>query len=95
MSERDQYIEKAKAKLDQWNAEIDKLKARADEAGADARIEYGKRLDEMRSHRDEAEKWLRQMRDSSDAAWSDMKVGFDRAWDQLSGAFERARSHYD
>jgi hypothetical protein len=36
MSEREHYIEKAKAKLDQWNAEIDKLKAKVSRSAATA-----------------------------------------------------------
>jgi hypothetical protein len=33
-----------KAKLDEWNAEIDKLPAKADQAEAGAKIEYQKQL---------------------------------------------------
>ena len=53
MSEKNQYIEKAKARIAQWDAEIDKMKAKADEAEADAKIEYQKQLSEMRTQRDE------------------------------------------
>ncbi len=35
MTEREQYIEKAKAKLDQWNADIDKFKAKVAESDAE------------------------------------------------------------
>ncbi|SUZ34033.1 hypothetical protein ROE7235_03814 [Roseibaca ekhonensis] len=44
MTEREQYIEKAKAKLDQWNADIDKFKAKVAESDADAKIEFRARL---------------------------------------------------
>ncbi len=36
MSNRDEYIEKAKARLEQWNADIEKMQAKVDEAQADA-----------------------------------------------------------
>lgn len=42
MSESGQYVEKAKAKLDQWNAEIEKLQAKAVEAEDYAKIKYEK-----------------------------------------------------
>ena len=45
MSERDVYVEKTKAMLDQWNAEIDKTKAKIDEAAADSKIRYQKQLE--------------------------------------------------
>ena len=79
MSERDQYIEKTKARIYQWNAEIDKIKAQLDEAEADAKIKYQKQLDEMRTQRNEAEAKLKEMRAASNDAWDDMKSGFDKA----------------
>jgi len=33
MADKDAYVQKLHAKLDEWNAEIDKLKAKADKAG--------------------------------------------------------------
>ena len=72
MSERKQFIEKAKARIDQWNAEIDKMKAKADEAEADAKINYQKQIDGMRVQRDEAEAKLKELREASDDAWHDM-----------------------
>lgn len=94
MSEREQYIEKAKARLDQWTAEIDKLKAKAEEADADAKIEYDKQIDELRAQRDEAENKIKELQEASDEAWSDMKSGFDKAWDSMSGAFQSALARF-
>jgi uncharacterized coiled-coil DUF342 family protein len=94
MSNRDLYIEKAKAKIDQWNAEIDKMTAKVDEAEADTKIEYQKQLDEAREQRDVAEARLKKMRQASDDAWDDIKAGFDKAWDSISDAFDRATSRF-
>ena len=79
MSNREEYIEKTKAKLDQWNAEIDKMQARMEEAQADAKIEYQKQLKGMRKQRDEAEARLKELRESSDAAWEDISEAWTRA----------------
>lgn len=94
VSERDQYVEKTKAKLDQWNAEIDKVEAKMKEAEADAKLEYQKQLDEMRKRRNEAEAGLKEVADAGDQAWDDVRHGFERAWGSLSEAFERARSRF-
>lgn len=94
MSQRDEYIEKAKARLDQWNAEIDKLKAKADEAEADAKVRYQQQLQELRRHRDEAEKRIKDLQQAGDDAWMDLKTGFDKAWDSIGDAFERARARF-
>jgi chromosome segregation ATPase len=94
MTERKQYIEKAKAKLDQWNADIDKFKAKVTESDADAKIEYSKQLDEMRNQRDKAKAKLTELHDASDDAWRDMKSGFDKAWVSISGAYDSAKSQF-
>ena len=41
------YREKAEAKLDEWSAELDKLKARARQEGADAALDLDKKFDEF------------------------------------------------
>ena len=94
MSAREQYIEKAKARIDQWNAEIDKMKAQVHEAGADAKIRYQKQLDEMRAQRDDGHAKLKEVRHASDDAWDDMKAGFDKAWENIADAFDDARSRF-
>jgi len=94
MAEKDDYIAKAKARLDQWNAEIEKLQAKAAEAETDAKIEYDKQIAELRKQRDEGEAKLKEMREASDDAWQDMKSGFDSAWDSVSNAFEKAMARF-
>lgn len=90
MTEREQYIDKAKAKLDQWNAEIGKFAAQVAGSDADAEVEYRKQLDEMRNQRDKAEAKLKELHDASD----DMKSGFDKAWDSISSAFDNIMSRF-
>jgi chromosome segregation ATPase len=94
MTEREQYIEKAKAKLDQWNEEIQEFRAKVAESDADAKTQYRRELDEMRAYRDQAEAKLKELHDASDEAWNDMKSGFDKAWDKISGAFDSAMSRF-
>jgi len=94
MSERTQYVEKAKARIDQWNADIEKLQAKANEAKADAKIEYEDQLKELRAQRDEAKAKLEEMAEASDSAWDDMKAGFERVWEKASNAFENAKERF-
>ena len=94
MADKDDYVAKAKARLDQWNADIEKLRAKAAEAEADAKIEYSKQIEDLRKQRDEGEAKLKEMRDASDDAWKDMKAGFDKAWDGVSNAFDKAMSRF-
>ena len=94
MSKRDAYVEKMKAQLDQWNAELDRLEARRAEAEADTRLEIERQLASLRSQRDETRTKLRELESASDAAFDDLRRGVDHAWDSMSQAFREAMSRF-
>jgi uncharacterized protein Yka (UPF0111/DUF47 family) len=94
MTNRDEYLNKFKAKLDQWDAEIDKFEAKADEAQADARLQYHKQLDTMREQRDIALKRYNEMQNAAADAWETMVQGTEKAWTAWLDAFEDARAKF-
>ena len=94
MQKRDEYVEKMKAQLDQWNGEIAKWEAKAGEAQAEARAEFDKRLEAVRQQREQALAQLRQMQGAAGDAWLDMMKGTDEAWARMREAFEKASSHF-
>ena len=69
MSERDAYEQKIKAKLKEWDAQIDKLQARAEGAGADAKLDYERQLKELKAARDAAGDKLRELRNAGAENW--------------------------
>ena len=52
MTSRDAYVEKIKAQIDQWNAEINKFQAQARQAAADVKIEYEVQVADLKGRRD-------------------------------------------
>lgn len=92
MSDKQAYERKLEAKLEEWQADIDKLRAKAKQAGADAQIAYQKQIDDLRKGRDEMEGKLTEIRNAQSAAWSDIKSGADKAWDDMSKAMKDAWS---
>ena len=86
MSSQNEYIEKMKANLDQLDAKIDVLQAKAKEASADAKIEYNQKVDDLRQQRKEGEEWLDKMADASDDAWESLKDGFSEAYKKMKSA---------
>lgn len=94
MTSRDEYLEKFKANLDDWNAEIDKLEGKAREAQADAKAQYDKQLETMREMRDDAQKKFIEMQSATAEAWDAMAKGTEKAWQAWVGAFEDARSKF-
>jgi uncharacterized coiled-coil DUF342 family protein len=93
-SQKDQYVQKLHTKLDEWNAEIDKLKAKADKAGADSRVEYQKQIKNLQEKRQTAEKKMAELRSAGEGAWKDLKTGAQKAWDSMEEALKSARSKF-
>ena len=94
MADKDAYVKKMHAKLDEWNAEIDKLKAKADQAEAESRIEYQNQIEDLQDKRTEAKKKLSQVKEAGEGAWEDLKSGVQDAWDAMDKAVKSARSKF-
>jgi hypothetical protein len=88
---RDEYIQKLKSQLDQWNAQLAKWEAMSDEI----KNKYLQQLDEAQLRRDEALAEMRRVQGASAQAWSEMMRGADSAFKQMRDAFERARQAFE
>lgn len=91
MTTRDAYVEKAKAKLDEWNAEIDKLQAQSKQASADAEIKWRENMKTLQQQRDVAARKLEALKSSSEQAWEDLKSGFEAACRDMSDSVRHAK----
>ncbi|MFO8163785.1 MAG: hypothetical protein R6T98_04555 [Desulfatiglandales bacterium] len=94
MSMKDAYEQKLQAQLDEWGAEIDKLKAKADNAEADTQLKYYKQIEELQSMKETATNKLAELKDAGDDAWEDLKAGIDSAWDSLGNALKSSASRF-
>lgn len=94
MSEKQAYEKKLQARYDQWSAEIDKMKAKSDQVGADLQLEYELKIKELRAMQETAGKRLNELKDASDDAWKDLRVGVDVAWESLGNALRSAQSRF-
>lgn len=92
--ERKAYQKKLQAQYDEWSAEIDMLRAKASNAGADMQIEYQNRLKELRAMQDAAEQRMSELKNASDDAWMDLKDGINDAWNSLGNAVRSASSRF-
>ncbi len=94
MSQRDAYIEKLHAKIDEWNADIDKLMAKANQLEADSRMEYKRQAGILKRKREEIERKLNEIKVSGGGAWEDLKSGMDLAWESMNEAVKSALSRF-
>ena len=91
MMTREIYMEKLKARLNLWNAELGRIDAKAHAAQADVRIELERIADELHRKRDEASRHVRKLERAREDAWDELKGGTESAFVALGKAFERAR----
>jgi len=94
MSSRTEYLEKFKAKLDEWNADIVTLEAKAHESQAEAQAEYYKQVEALRKMRDDAQKQYGEMQNAATDAWDMLAEGTEKAWTAWADAFSDARSRF-
>ncbi len=94
MSRREDYIERAKEKLDLLNADLAKLEARANSATGAVKREIRSELDDIRKSKEDAETRLQELRSASDSAWEDLKAGAEQAWRSLSRSVEIASARF-
>ena len=91
---KEAYLEKLKAKVDEWNAQIDKLKAKAAQSKADAKIEIEKRVGDLETQRQAVENKIQQLVQASGPAWEDLKGGVQSAWNKLDEAVRSATEKF-
>ena len=95
MTNRDEYVQKLKSQLDQWNAQAARWETQTKEAQGRMRDEYARQLEQMKSRRDEVLYQMRLLQNASADAWSDMMRGADQAWKGMHDAFQQARAHFE
>jgi uncharacterized coiled-coil DUF342 family protein len=91
MNRRDEFVEQMKARLDEWNAEIDRLAERARQASGEARERYHDDIERLRRRRDETRRRLEELQHAGEAAWDSLQQGLEDAWELLRRALRDAQ----
>jgi uncharacterized coiled-coil DUF342 family protein len=94
MSSRDEYIRKMQAKLEEWNAEIDTLTAKAGEVTADVRNEYHEQIESLKAKQAAARQKIEELQQAGESAWGDLRSGIELAWTAMGEAIDSARSRF-
>ena len=91
---RKAYEEKVDAQLKEWNAQITLLKAKAENAKADAKIDYYKKIEALERKHDRAKTKLQELKTAGDEAWEAVKTGAEKAWAEVKTAYHDAASSF-
>lgn len=90
MNEKDLYQQKLKAQLNEWQADIDKLKAKMAGASVGAKMELSQHINMLEGKIDEGNSKLVELDQATDDSWETLKDGFEEAWESISAAFKEA-----
>ncbi|MCF6147814.1 MAG: coiled coil domain-containing protein [Candidatus Kuenenia sp.] len=94
MNKRKAYEEKLDAQLREWRSKIENLKAKADKADAEAKIEYYRNIDSLKNDYNALQAKLLQLKSAADESWEDIKAGSETAWEELKTAFSNAMAKF-
>ena len=94
MNDKELYQQKKQAQLDEWKAEVDKLKAKASGASADAQLELNKQIKALEGKLEEGKTNLAAIANASEDAWESIKEGMESAWDSIKSAFSDAAAKF-
>jgi len=94
MNSREEYVRRMQKKLEEWNAEIDTLSARADKATADFRSEYAGQISALKEKQAAARQKIEELQHSGEGAWEDLKSGMELAWTAIGEAVDSAKSRF-
>ena len=92
MSKNSDYVTLMEKQMKKWDADVDALAAKGEQAGAEASAAYKERVKQLRAGRDAAQKQLQEFRTASEAAGETMQAGMQQAWDAMQKALEKASS---
>lgn len=91
-NKKDTYQQRAQARFNKLNAQIEEYKAKAKQVTAEATLQYYDKLAELQVKRDTAQRQLNNIRDSGEDTWGEVRHRFEQTWNDLLYALQRLQS---
>ena len=90
MESKDVYKAKIDAQLKEWSIRIADLKAKAELAEANVKVEYLKQVEALRVKKEKIQSKLEELKESGDDAWETLKTGVEQAALELKESINSA-----
>jgi len=94
MNEKELHRQKYQAQLDEWKAEVAKLRARAAGAKADVHIELNQHVKELDQRLHEAGAKLSELAAASEEKWGSARKNVESTWDALKAGVRAAAARF-
>jgi hypothetical protein len=88
MESTGQEVGRIETRLRQLGTRLDRLAAKADETGAEAKIEYRKQIDHIKEKHAVVQSKLNAFRAANGEKWDNFRGGVETAWRDLDDAFK-------
>ncbi len=94
MGLKEAYQEKLEAQIREWTAKLAELKAKADQAGAGAKVHLHQQIDQFRARNEAAQQKLDEIKAASAESWETLKAGSERALDEMKKTWQSLKSKF-
>ena len=94
MGLKEAYQEKIEAQIKEWSAKLAEMKARADKAGADAKVHLHQQIDLMKARKEAAEEKLDEIKSAGAESWETLKGGMEKTLDEVKKTWEEVKSKF-
>lgn len=82
-------VGKMEAELRRWGVKLDKLMAKAEAAGSEAKVDYRRGVDDLKGKYKVAQSKFAESKAAGSAKWGILKTGLEAAWNDLEAAFKK------
>lgn len=94
MTTKNEYVAMMQAKLDEWNAHIDELEARARKAKAREAQQRHARIAELTRKRDEVRAQLEKLKQAGEDSWESLKAGAEQVWNDVTTTLQQSKDAF-
>lgn len=94
MTEKQAFQQRLEMQLREWDAKLEELKSKAQDAKTEIQSDYEKQLEILTSKRDMARTKALELRQRTEGAWKDLKGGTEKAWDEMRKALDHIASRF-
>jgi hypothetical protein len=94
MGLKEAYQEKLEAQIKEWSAKLTELKAKADKAGAEAKVQMNQQIDQLRARTETAQQKLNEIKAASADTWENLKAGSEKAVEEMKKTWESLKSKF-
>jgi chromosome segregation ATPase len=92
--QKENYQQKIQSQLDEWRADIDRLKEKAKKASSEGKQKYQESIDKLELKMTEGRSKLKDLKESTDDAWDSIKEGADSIWDTMKATFSEVKEKF-